>query len=107
MKEELKFEKAIEKLEVVVSDLEGGEMPLEEAIKKYEDGVKLSRLCLEKLNQAERKVEILTKALSGEVAKEDFVMDEDQDTGALKKTRKKKETARKKPVESEEEETLF
>jgi len=76
MKEELKFEKAIEKLESVVSDLEGGEIPLEEAIKKYEDGVKLSRLCLEKLNQAERKVEILTKTLSGEIAKEDFVLDD-------------------------------
>ncbi len=103
MAEELKFEKAMERLEKIVSELEGGEISLEDAIKRYEEGVKLSRLCMEKLSQAERKVEILTKALNGDVKKEAFDLDEDEDTGALKKTRKKAQSKQ----ESEDEGTLF
>lgn len=68
MKEEIKFEQAMEKLEQIVSQLESGEVSLEDALKKYEEGVRLSRLCTEKLNQAERKIELLTRTLSGEVA---------------------------------------
>ncbi len=65
MEPELKFEKALEKLEKIVEDLEAGNIPLEEALKKYEEGVKLSRLCTEKLTQAETKIEQLTRVLSG------------------------------------------
>lgn len=103
MSEELKFEKAMERLEKIVSDLESGEISLEDALKKYEEGVKLSRLCMEKLSQAERKVEILTKALNGELKKEAFELEEDEDTGALKKTRKKSQEN----SGSKQEETLF
>ncbi|MBI1977584.1 MAG: exodeoxyribonuclease VII small subunit [Candidatus Omnitrophica bacterium] len=67
MESELKFEKALERLEKIVEDLENGNMPLEDALKKYEEGVKLSRLCAQKLTQAETKIEVLTKALSGTV----------------------------------------
>ncbi len=63
--EELKFEKALERLEKIVEDLEGGNIPLEEALKKYEEGVKLCRVCTQKLSQAETKIETLTKALNG------------------------------------------
>ena len=65
MESELKFEKALERLEKIVEDLESGNMPLEDALKKYEEGVKLSRLCTEKLTQAESKVEVLTRTLNG------------------------------------------
>jgi exodeoxyribonuclease VII small subunit len=65
MEPELKFEKALEKLEKIVEDLEAGNIPLEEALKKYEEGVKLSRLCTEKLTQAETKIEQLTRVLNG------------------------------------------
>lgn len=65
MEAELKFEKALERLEKIVEDLENGNMPLEDALKKYEEGVKLSRLCAQKLTQAETKIESLTKTLSG------------------------------------------
>ncbi len=105
MAEELKFEKAMERLEKIVSELESGEISLEEAIKKYEEGVKLSRSCMEKLSQAERKVEILTKALNGELKKEPFDLEEDADTGALKKTRKKSQP--KNETEEDDEGTLF
>ena len=63
--EELKFEKALERLEKIVEDLEQGNMPLEDALKKYEEGVKLSRLCAQKLAQAESKIEVLTRTLNG------------------------------------------
>jgi len=104
MADEIKFEKAISELEGIVSELEGGDISLEDSIKKYEKGVKLSRLCMEKLSQAERKVEVLAKTLSGEVVKEDFDLDQDESTGALKKTRKKKTVSKK---ESELEGGLF
>ena len=65
MEPEVKFEKALERLEKIVEDLEGGNLPLDEALKRYEEGVKLSRLCTQKLTQAENKIETLTKALNG------------------------------------------
>lgn len=63
--EELKFEKALERLEKIVEDLESGNIPLEDALKKYEEGVKLCRICSQKLSQAETKIETLTKSLNG------------------------------------------
>lgn len=65
MEQEIKFEKALERLEKIVEDLESGNMPLEDALKKYEEGVKLSRLCTAQLAQAETKIQTLTRALDG------------------------------------------
>lgn len=65
MESELKFEKALERLEKIVEDLESGNLALDEALKRYEEGVKLSRLCSQRLVQAENKIEVLTKALNG------------------------------------------
>jgi exodeoxyribonuclease VII small subunit len=65
--EELKFEKALERLEKIVEYLEGGEVVLDEALKKYEEGVKLVRLCSEKLAQAEKKIEMLNRSLDGKL----------------------------------------
>lgn len=65
MEQELKFEKALERLEKIVGDLESGNIPLDEALKKYEEGVKLCRICTQKLSQAETKIETLTKSLNG------------------------------------------
>lgn len=72
MTDEIKFEKALEKLEKIVADLEAGNIPLEDALKKYEEGVGLSRLCQKKLAQAEKKIEILNRALE----KEPFELEE-------------------------------
>lgn len=72
MTEEPKFEKALERLEKIVEELETGNIPLEEALKKYEEGVKLTRVCTEKLAQAEKKIEILTKTLNGSLKREPF-----------------------------------
>jgi len=58
---EMKFEKAMEKLEKIVEELEEGGLPLEDSLKKFEEGIKLSRFCSKKLKEAEKRVEMLTK----------------------------------------------
>jgi exodeoxyribonuclease VII small subunit len=53
------FETSLQELEKIVRRLEDGDLPLEESLKLFEDGVKLSRECQERLNQAERRIEVL------------------------------------------------
>lgn len=59
------FEETLEKLEKIVEDLERGDLPLEETLKKYEEGMKYSRFCMDKLNQAEQKLKKLVKTENG------------------------------------------
>ena len=59
------FEKAITELEKIVSDLEQGDIELEETIKKFEKGMKLSKFCDDKLNQVEQKLKKLVKTEDG------------------------------------------
>ncbi|MBU4311737.1 MAG: exodeoxyribonuclease VII small subunit [Candidatus Omnitrophica bacterium] len=61
MAKELKFEDMMKKLETIADDLETGQMPLDESLKKYEEGVKLLRLCRKRLDETKRKVEMLVK----------------------------------------------
>lgn len=58
---EKKFEKALEKLEGIVRKMEEGNMSLEESLKAFEEGIKLSRFCADKLDEAERKVKVLLR----------------------------------------------
>lgn len=58
---EIKFEEALKKVEKIVSDLEAGKLPLDESLKKYEEGVRLVAACSRLLEQAQKKVEVLTK----------------------------------------------
>jgi len=60
-----KFEEALNKLEKIVSKLEEGDLPLEESLKLFEEGIRLSRLCNQKLDEAEKRVEILSKGKEG------------------------------------------
>lgn len=55
------FEKALERLEKIVGELEKGDLALEDSLKKYEEGVKLAYFCQEKLETAKKKVELLVK----------------------------------------------
>ena len=87
MSEEIKFEKALERLEKIVEDLEAGNIPLEDALKKYEEGVKLSGLCQKRLSQAEKKIEILTRSLDGSLKKELFEPEENEEAPRKTKTR--------------------
>ncbi len=56
-----KFEEALGRLEDTVKRMEAGDMTLEESLKAFEEGIKLARLCSRKLDEAERRVEILLK----------------------------------------------
>lgn len=60
-KQELSFEKALERLESIVSNMESKKLSLDEMMKAYEEGKKLSNLCTKKLNEFEKKIEILVK----------------------------------------------
>jgi exodeoxyribonuclease VII small subunit len=64
-----KFEEALGKLEDIVKKMESGDMPLEESLKAFEEGIKLARFCSRKLDEAERRVEILLKQEEGLVTK--------------------------------------
>ncbi|HAR45830.1 MAG: exodeoxyribonuclease VII small subunit [Nitrospirae bacterium GWC2_57_13] len=75
---EKKFEAALGRLEEIVKELEKGDLPLEQSLKLFEEGVKLSRLCTKRLDEAERKVEILVKDGSGNVTARPFGEEEDE-----------------------------
>ena len=60
-----KFEDALNKLEKIVSKLEEGDLPLEESLRLFEEGIRLSRFCNQKLDEAEKRVEILSKGKDG------------------------------------------
>ena len=55
------FESQLAALEKVVRELERGDLPLEESLKMFEEGVRLSRECQERLNQAERRIEVILR----------------------------------------------
>lgn len=67
-----KFEDALSELESIVKTLEEGEQSLEDSLKQFEDGVRLSRFCQESLNNAEQKVQILLKNDEGNEELQDF-----------------------------------
>ncbi len=56
-----KFEDALRKLEEILKRMEGGDLTLEESLKAFEEGIRLSRLCAERLDEAERRVDTLLK----------------------------------------------
>jgi len=71
------LEKSLADLEDLVEELESGDLPLEKAMKKFEEGIKLTRGCQTALKEAEQKVEILLKSAGGEDL-EDFEVDDTQ-----------------------------
>ncbi len=75
-KKPVNLEKALADLEALVDELESGDLPLEKAMKKFEEGIKLTRSCQGALRDAEQKVEILLKSAGGEEALEEFEPDD-------------------------------
>jgi exodeoxyribonuclease VII small subunit len=65
MTAEKSFESSLRELEQIVEQLEAGDLPLEQSLELFEQGVKLSRECQKRLDEAERKVEILLKGDDG------------------------------------------
>lgn len=63
---EIKFEEALKKLEKIVEDLEKGDLSLDEALKKYQEGIELSHQCVQRLENAKKKIDVLVKNKKGE-----------------------------------------
>jgi exodeoxyribonuclease VII small subunit len=76
---EVKFEKAIQRLEKIVEDLETGELDIDKSLEIFEEGMKMSRVCSKKLSEAEAKIEKLTRDEKGELVTELFPVEEKND----------------------------
>lgn len=63
----LTFEQALHRLEKIVADMEAADLPLEDVLKRYEEGTRLVRFCSAKLDEAEKKIEILQKKPNGSI----------------------------------------
>ena len=66
------FENAMQKLEEITKELEVGELPLEKALQRFEEGVKLSKFCSEKLEETEKRVTILLEGMDGDILEKPF-----------------------------------
>ena len=75
-KKTVNLEKSLTDLEDLVEELEYGDLPLEKAMKKFEDGIKLTRACQTALKEAEQKVEILLQSAGGDEL-EDFEVEDE------------------------------
>jgi len=75
---EKKFEAALARLEEIVQELEKGDLSLEQSLKRFEEGIKLSRICNKRLDEAERKVEILLKDKSGSLSAQPFIEQDEE-----------------------------
>lgn len=73
-----KFELSLKKLEDAVNRLESGDLSLDDSLKVFEEGVKHASICSAKLNEAQKKVELLLKRKDGSFYKEDFNSEEER-----------------------------
>jgi len=105
---EIKFEKALEKLEEIVIALERGDLSLETSMAKYEEGINLARICQTRLESAQKKVEILIKSKDGSIKREAF---DDEEPGAKNSQRAENyysdDTGTKKGKKKQHKEDLF
>lgn len=92
------FETSLGDLEKIVRKLEDGDLSLEESLKLFEDGVKLSRECQERLSNAERRIQVLLKDSNGEISLQNL------DTESMRE--EKRPTVKKRIVFEDEEETF-
>lgn len=75
----LSYEAALERLETVVAEMEGGDLALEKLINHYEQGMRLRRVCLDKLAEAEVKIKALEESLEGEFSVKPLTVAEDSE----------------------------
>src|ERR671934_1270367 len=69
---ELNFEKAMDRLEAIVEQMESGKLPLEDLIVRYEEGMNLVRVCQDRLSKAEQKIEIIARNNAGNPVVKNF-----------------------------------
>jgi exodeoxyribonuclease VII small subunit len=75
-KAEISFETAMERLEKIVEEMESGKMLLEDLLVRYEEGMKLVKVCQDRLAHAEQKIQIITRDYAGKTSVKDFATTE-------------------------------
>ena len=78
-KQKKTFEEALAELETIVDAIETGDVPLEQSIEKYADGIKLIKQCRTILDQAEKKIQLLSKGADGELGEDGPLADDESD----------------------------
>lgn len=76
-REDMKFEDAIRRLEEIVEEMEGNDLQLEDSIKLFQEGMELAAFCNAKLDEAERKVNIIIKNTQGQLIEQEFNPEEE------------------------------
>ncbi|UCH19459.1 MAG: exodeoxyribonuclease VII small subunit [Deltaproteobacteria bacterium] len=66
------FEQAMKQLEQIIQELESGDLPLEKAISKFEEGIQLSKFCSKKLDETEKRITVLTQDQAGDIIEKPF-----------------------------------
>ena len=78
MSQKKNFEHALQELEKIVEEIESGDLPLELALKKFEEGMELSKFCSQKLEETERRITQLMQNSSGAVLEKPFPAPDDE-----------------------------
>ena len=73
------FEQSMKQLEQIVQELESGDLPLEKAIKKFEEGIQLSKYCSQELDKTEKKISILLEDSAGNISEQPFILEDETD----------------------------
>jgi len=74
-----RFEDTFKKLETIVNKLESGDLPLEDSMKLFEEGMRLSKICSQRLAEVQKKVEVLLKGEDGNYKTEPFSLEENEE----------------------------
>ncbi|MBA4395089.1 MAG: exodeoxyribonuclease VII small subunit [Desulfobacca sp.] len=74
-----RFEDTFKKLETIVTKLENGDLPLEESMKLFEEGTRLSKICSQRLTEVQKKVELLLKSEDGGFQAQPFLFEEEKE----------------------------
>ena len=82
------FEKAMDRLESIVEQMESGKLPLEDLIQRYDEGMKLVKVCQEQLASAEQKIEIILRDSAGKPTVKDFAPEAKVDNESMSETTK-------------------
>lgn len=77
MSKEINFEESVKRLEQIANELEKGDLDLDNSIKKFEEGMKISKQCSDMLEQAEKKITMLIKDSDGKLIEENFIQEEE------------------------------
>lgn len=74
MSEKINFEETMKKLEEIASELEKGDLTLDESVERFEEGMKLSKQCNEMLEESEKRITILLKNEDGNLEEQNFTV---------------------------------